>query len=378
MDYAMKLPDLRYDCLCCGKGCEINWTILVNQKTEATIADGPAVKAVKQQGFVPIQELEPGLKVIGRKENGHCVFLREDKLCSIHAEQSFEAKPRPCRQFPFHPINTPDGYYIGLSFLCSAVQRNHGRPLEEQTEEIAEAVHQLSLEYPPSQLTDLAIPVGPEVTTSWSEFLKLEKAVQGHLKQEPLLESLWRATSEVGMAFLSHLESGTPFVASSIGTVQAPPLSLVMPSLESVAAALISVAEAPGGGQQRRAVAEGYALAEPFHSVRAGRTMVYRPEAPVSSWFDAEVRRYFEHVIFRKFLGHGPVVGRTFALCCLYQVLRFYTLDSAAQAGRAEPLKEDYYQALDVVEAELMLHADGLNQAYDHLQFTALELLDPV
>lgn len=364
------LPDLRYDCLQCGKGCEIRWTIVVTPETAQGIRRGGPGQRLSRQGYTPIESLESGLQVIGRHEDGRCLFLQEDRLCSIHAEQGFEAKPRPCRQFPFHPINTPEGYVIGMSFLCSAVQRDSGRPLEEHRADIEVAVEELALEHPPSQLQELAIPLGPGVAIPWPIYRGVESRVLEFLGRTPFRHALWQAAVSLGMAFLKHLNDETPFELESFQAVEVgePPDEVI----RGLAGALVSVVEVPAGGPARREVAEAWAQGRSFFSPRLSVELQMGAK-PLPDWFDAQVRRYFEHVVYRKFLGHGSCLGRLLALNCLYEVLRFYTLCYAEE----EVEREDYYRALDTVEAELMLHADGLDAVYDHFQFSLLEVIDP-
>ncbi len=50
--------------------------------------------------------------------DGHCVFLRRDGRCSIHADHGFEAKPRLCRTYPFALTATPEGGRISTAHRC--------------------------------------------------------------------------------------------------------------------------------------------------------------------------------------------------------------------------------------------------------------------
>ena len=371
------LPDLRYDCLQCGKGCVTNFQVLVNDTAADAIRESESAQKVKKEGYVPIEVLESGIKVMARRPDNRCVLLREDKLCAIHAEAGIQAKPRACRQFPFHPINTPAGQYIGLSFFCSAVQRNAGRRVAEQEAEIQSVVGDFFLEEAPAELHNLAIPLGPGITISWPEYLEVEAWVLAQLKASDLLESLWEIAAKLGLVFLHHLDNQTAFLSSTLAEQTAPSFELAFGPVESIVGALISIVECPEGGDERGQITESYIQGKAFHSPRLGTNLRNDLQTDMPSWFDQEVYRYFEHVIFRKFLTHGPIIARAFTLCCLHRVLRFYTMHAQQRAGRSEAEREDYYFALDTVEIELMLHADGLSPLYDHLQYTALQILDP-
>ncbi|MFA7480465.1 MAG: hypothetical protein WC314_08165 [Vulcanimicrobiota bacterium] len=374
----MFLAPLHYDCVQCSKGCRVDFTIPVQPQVEAGMHDSECGRALQREGYVPVRVLENGVKTMSRRPDGSCVLLRPDGLCAIHAEKGFQAKPRPCRQFPFHPINTPDGFYIGLSFMCTAVQKDLGRPLEEQRAEIEHAVSELFLEVPPEPVTDLLIPIAVDSKVSWPEYLEIERYVSEalNMKEEGLLDALWCTTARLGLAFLQHLNDETPFALSTLDITASPPLQFAEPALEYAAANLVAIVET-ADGEERVGMVESYLVGEAFHSDRCERAMRATPGRHVPPWFDGEVRRYFQHVLFRKFLSNGPILARMFSLCSLYRVLRHYTLDSAAQQQREHPVLEDYYAALDVVEVELMLHADGLTPFYDHLAYLCLNVLDP-
>lgn len=78
-----------------------------------------------------VRELAPKLGVQGdpveneglRFDNGHCVFLRSDMLCGIHAEFGMDAKPHMCGQWPFVPVQTESGLRAGVDPACSTLWR---------------------------------------------------------------------------------------------------------------------------------------------------------------------------------------------------------------------------------------------------------------
>lgn len=99
-----------------------------------------------------------------------CVFLNQDKLCSIHAELGPAAKPTTCRQYPFQFTATPDGLFVGASFFCTSIRENSGRPMMEHSLEIL-----LDL-VPQAILTEVPdpIPLDAETTLSWEQYRQLE------------------------------------------------------------------------------------------------------------------------------------------------------------------------------------------------------------
>jgi hypothetical protein len=53
-----------------------------------------------------------------RFEDGHCVFLAEDRLCAIHRRYGSPAKPTLCRQYPLVVLRTESGLRAGVDPGC--------------------------------------------------------------------------------------------------------------------------------------------------------------------------------------------------------------------------------------------------------------------
>lgn len=155
------LPDQRYDCLHCGKSCSQNWLVPVDPAVEARLAD------------VSVYDPPSGMKRMASRQ-GVCV-LRTDR-CSRYAHA-----PRSCQQFPYMPVDTPDGIFLGVSFFCTAVQQNHGRSLE-----LPEGLVIPRVDGP------FAIGAGSEATLAWPDYRLLEEV--------PVERSLWALAELAGMA----------------------------------------------------------------------------------------------------------------------------------------------------------------------------------
>ncbi|MEQ8819994.1 MAG: hypothetical protein RLY93_07090 [Sumerlaeia bacterium] len=124
--------NLRYDCVRCGRGCTDFWEVPVDGASverlrafdlqAALPEDAPPGPAFADSPFTP------GQTVIRRK-GCECVFLTKDRLCALHSKHGPEAKPQNCLDFPFRYSETPSGVYVGLSFACTAVLQDEGRPV---------------------------------------------------------------------------------------------------------------------------------------------------------------------------------------------------------------------------------------------------------
>ena len=350
----LHFPDLAYDCLTCGKGCRAGWHIPIEPDVLPGLAGSQAAQAVQRQGYRAI-ELVGERPVLGHKPNGTCVFLRDDQLCQVHAEAGLEAKPLQCQQFPFIPVNTPDGVYVGLSFLCTAVQRGHGRAAVEHRPQVESLVSRLAAKVGGLSVEELRagkaeIAFTQERNLDWSAYLTVEAQVQAALQADPYL-GLWSACRTL----LPPLDDG-----------------LVGDMILLFTANLVGLAEA-GSPAARQAVSQAVLAGAPFPSARLGREVTPPPlDSPylahaqgchaLPGWLLDGIRRYLSHLVFRKFLLQGAsVLSQGLALLVLIPLLDFYV--RLASAGR-EPQADDLYFALDTAEGELVTHADGVRPIF--------------
>ena len=58
----------------------------------------------------------------------------------MHKSHGYDFKPRVCRAYPFQPVRTPGGLFVGLSFACESVLADSGRAIAEQADEIRDLV----------------------------------------------------------------------------------------------------------------------------------------------------------------------------------------------------------------------------------------------
>jgi lysine-N-methylase len=70
-----------------------------------------------------------GRPYLKRRDDGSCVFLKEDGLCRIHADHGFAEKPIACQVFPFNLAPGAKQIRVGVNFLCRSVQENKGADL---------------------------------------------------------------------------------------------------------------------------------------------------------------------------------------------------------------------------------------------------------
>jgi lysine-N-methylase len=71
---------------------------------------------------------------LNHRDDGSCVFLSAEGRCRIHERFGYEAKPLPCRLFPFVLIPAGDHWRVGLRYACPSAAANKGRALPEHQE----------------------------------------------------------------------------------------------------------------------------------------------------------------------------------------------------------------------------------------------------
>jgi lysine-N-methylase len=73
---------------------------------------------------------------LNHRADGSCVFLSEQGRCRIHERFGYEAKPLPCRLFPFVLVPAGDHWRVGLRYACPSAAANKGRALPEHQAEL--------------------------------------------------------------------------------------------------------------------------------------------------------------------------------------------------------------------------------------------------
>lgn len=139
-----KLPRLHlaivpnYDCHSCG-GCCKKYDVAVTEAERARIASQGWDRDPAMAGVELFHPAEPHLSErfrLNQRPDGSCVFLNERGLCRIHERFGPEAKPLPCRMYPFAFVPAGDHWRIGIRFACPSVAANKGRPAEAHREEL--------------------------------------------------------------------------------------------------------------------------------------------------------------------------------------------------------------------------------------------------
>ena len=109
------------------------------------------------------------------KIDGHCVFLRDDNSCSVHAILGGHRKPAFCREYPFTIVREPRGIALTVREGCGGYFESavDGTPLEEH----AAAVIALPRAYPVHTFGEHPVALLPGLGVSAEDWLHLEERV---------------------------------------------------------------------------------------------------------------------------------------------------------------------------------------------------------
>jgi Fe-S-cluster containining protein len=357
------LPGQNYDCVRCGKSCRM-WRIQSDPHTEERIAGSElAARRMEETGAPGVFTKHPenGSDLLTHHE-GACIFLQEDNRCGVHAHLGATAKPAVCRQFPFLPVNTPDGIFVGISYYCTAAKANHGRPMDAHVWSLKEVLplqRMRATGFEPQNLS-----AGSNAVMAWAVYRRLEERVreggmaravcaladlsvrvEGTVTREALEEAWTTAKPEMLVTDVGLQHWERLFVTTLLITLEVPDARFRRDAIQTFLAGGEIVLTPPGG------TGTAFSL---------DQSIVEMP-----GWVEIELARYEAALLFRKFLAlHRPLLDNAVVLYVTPRLFRLYAAISAAKRGAAEVEREDGDYALDRMEL-FLTHAT--NPALDRL-----------
>ena len=152
-----------WDCHVCGDCCR-EYHVGISEEERQRIAAQGWEKEPEFQGLALFRRYGPPWRratALSHHKDGTCIFLTEDKRCRIHARFGPEAKPLPCRMYPFVIIPAGNKWRIGLRFACPSVAGNRGGIANEHLDgirvQLPELVARLQLGDRPASPAELGI-----------------------------------------------------------------------------------------------------------------------------------------------------------------------------------------------------------------------------
>jgi lysine-N-methylase len=114
---------------------------------------------------------------LNHRADGSCVFLSEQGRCRIHEKIGYQAKPLPCRLFPFVLVPAGDHWRVGMRFACPSAAGNKGRALTGHAENLkqfaAELAQREGLDLRPEVTMALRPRLQPRRRIDWPDLLRI-------------------------------------------------------------------------------------------------------------------------------------------------------------------------------------------------------------
>lgn len=136
-------PDLAHGCVACGACCTGTDIGPIPERDVAKVRERDWSPHLPED-VTPEDWLRDVRDTSGREvvllgmRQGRCVFLGEDKLCTIHRVAGAAQKPTICRQFPYSFTRTPRGIDVSFSMECRSWwrARRRGEPVADSEGEL--------------------------------------------------------------------------------------------------------------------------------------------------------------------------------------------------------------------------------------------------
>jgi lysine-N-methylase len=208
-----------WDCQATGTCC---------QEYRVTLSEDE-VKRIREQGWDPEADLggrEPFVPTgwfwnrkmqLNHREDGSCVFLSPEGRCRIHERHGYEAKPLPCRLFPFVLVPAGDHWRVGLRFACPSAAANLGRALPQHHDALVAFAAGLADREKLQPRADGSLTPPPMldngVTLDWPDTLRLVDALVEMLanRRDPIerrMRKCLHLAAQMRKAKLEHIKGG--------------------------------------------------------------------------------------------------------------------------------------------------------------------------
>ena len=268
-----------------------------------------------------------------------CVMLDSENACRIHAQLGSPAKPTACQTFPFHLTDTPEGVFVGVSFYCTSVRQNSGRPLAEHESELR-------------QLMARGICVTSVDEVDMTSQRRVPWAVYRQFEEE-----LWCRIPLQGLDLSVQQALLVVEQRQGWGELDEPPLGGGLTSmLESTTFGLVKLFLDDTSVERILALDDAFAQDAALELPEFGWKdswwdFLRFQEAAVGERFEDEIDRWVSVYLHRKaLLVARPVQDNLWMLVLIPRLLRCFTALFASRAGRSLASSEDYYEALELCE----------------------------
>ena len=351
------LPGQHFECTACGKCCKGAWNIAVDEESFRTIQQSKSFGKRRKEGYVPLT-VSDGQASVGRKESGGCVFQDENNLCDIHGELGLEKKPLVCQTYPNMLTNTPEGYFVSLSFACPAVLNNAGTPMEEKRDQLGRMLARAGTVVPQNVPLTGRVKVAGEATVEWTDYLKLEQHMLSAFKPQQPAQSVLSMAEQLAVAAIAgELDS-----LVQNGFQQYAPTDYSEQLLEVFSVNCISIMELEKAPEERVDFMNRLMTETGVVSPRYGCLLPAFSSQPKARPADLSlIHYYFQNIVFGKRLTNVSLLDGLLTLAVGLALLVYY-LEVFRAAHPEQTARE---MAFELVEGDVVTHSRGLNVLLD-------------
>ena len=347
------LPGQHFECTACGKCCKGDWNIAVDDEAFARIQKSQSYKTKKKAGYIPLTVADDKASV-GRKESGGCVFLSDDNLCDIHAELGIENKPLVCQTYPHMLTNTPEGYFVSLSFACPAVLNNAGQPMEKTRDRLAETLVRAGTAVPQNVPITGKVELAAGISVEWEDYKKLEQHMLRAFKPHHPAQSVLGMAETLSTALIDGKVQ--ELVENGFGAARHSEYSEQL--MEVFAVNCISIMELEKEPEKRVAFMDRLMTFEGVESARHDCRLPAFSARPKARPSDLSIiNYYFQNIVFGKRLTNESLLSGLLTLAVGFSLLVYY-LEVFRQTQNEKTAKE---KAFELIEGDLVTHSRGLN-----------------
>ena len=353
---------LRQNFFCdnCG-GCCSNWKVKVDPEKIPELEATDAYRAVKARGYVPLRVVN-GDTATTMRPDGFCAF-HDGGGCSIHREKGMEAKPTVCQMFPFSLVNSPDGYYLSLSFSCPSVLKGTGQPVSEQVDSLQKAVSASSFFANGPMDSESHVALTSKQAISWQQYLTVEQGLMANLDPNNPTLSLLDAVLMLAEHPTDRIDWSQVRPSSELKERT----SRLFPFYFAYTLASLENSNSPEGLERYcGGLLEGEALSS---NLLPGQDLPeFQLYQPTNDTTKDLIERYIQNLVLGKqLLSGGPFVSRLLMLSVSVAVLLFY-LQARTNGGSRAPLHDDHVWCFHLVETCILSHTEVLTSLFAHFE----------
>lgn len=349
-----------FSCDNCGFCCS-NWKVKVDPEKIPELEATDAYRAVKASGYVPLRVLDEDTATTMRPD-GFCAF-HDGGGCSIHREKGMEAKPTVCQMFPFSLVNSPDGYYLSLSFSCPSVLKGTGQPVSQQVDSLQKAVSASSFFVNGPMDSESHVALTSKRAISWPQYLTVEQGLLANLdRTNPTLSLL-----DAALLLIEHATDRIDWSQVRPSSELKVQTSRLFPFYFAYTVASLENSDSPESLESYCGdLLEGKAL--PSNLLSGQPLPEFQLYKPVDDTTQTLIERYVQNLVLGKqLLSGGPFVSRLLMLSVSVAVLLFY-LQARTNGGSRAPVHDDHVWCFHLVETCILSHTEVLASLFAHFE----------